>query len=294
MASPVTRQGGFVSERGAIPSAPPWYQTMSASTFSRLTWGMLAPTMHRVRLGEGALLAVNLSLIWYRAPGIVTGMSAAVISVLTLALLYAYNDLYDAPGDRRNPKKDQALVSLYLDERARCYTLTLALKVVTLGVTWLTLGVEVAAAVAGVFLVNIVYSHWMKGVPIVDVLWAGLWGGAYSLIAGPPARLFLVVTLMTAVCHLYQALGDRAADVENRITTTAVFSHALATGLLFVLSGLLFLGLRAPLGTPVALTAFFPFGFWLIVRRSHAGWLLTKLYYGAVWLAVLRYGSAIH
>jgi hypothetical protein len=40
----------------------------------------------------------------------------------------------------------------------------------------------------------------------------------------------LLVGLMTAVSHVFQTLGDRPVDDKNAVSTTAVFSPALATG----------------------------------------------------------------
>ena len=40
----------------------------------------------------------------------------------------------------------------------------------------------------------------------------------------------VLIGLMTAVCHLYQALDDRTADAANAITTTAVRSIARMVG----------------------------------------------------------------
>jgi len=92
---------------------------------------------------------------------------------------------------------------------------------------------------------------------------------------------------MTAVCHLFQALGDRSADAQNRITTTAVFSSNASAAVLFVLCAMVAVMLRAPLGSVLALSAFIPLALFFSLRNTHVGWMLTKVYYGVAWLLVL-------
>src|SRR5262249_9009992 len=76
-----------------------------------LMWALVAPTSHRMRMGEGALLAINLSLLVYQPAPMLARIMGAVVSVLTIGLMYVFNDLHDAEPDRHNPKKDQRLVA---------------------------------------------------------------------------------------------------------------------------------------------------------------------------------------
>jgi len=257
-----------------------------------LVWAFAAPTLHRILLGEGALLAVNLSVLWCQSSAAATRLGTAVVSILTLGLMYAFNDLYDVEGDRHNPKKDQRLVAVYLQHQRLCYLLLFALKVATIALAVGMLGGRVAAAVLVVFLVNIFYSTCVKGVPIIDVVVAGLWGGAYFALVSDSPRLILLVTLMTAVCHLYQALGDKSADAQNNIRTTAVASPALAVPMFAVLSALVFVILQPLLGTAVAATAFIPAVLAVLLPAPHTAWLVSKVYYGGIWLVLLRLVTA--
>src|SRR5438477_58154 len=92
---------------------------------------------------------------------------------------------------------------------------------------------------------------------------------------------------MTAVCHLLQALGDRGPDAANGIRTTAVQSPALARYVVIALSLLLFVGLRDPVGTGVALTALTPVAIFFTMRTPATGWIATKVYFAVVWLYLL-------
>src|SRR5512145_91156 len=242
-------------------------------------WGVLGPTIQRLRLGEGVLLAINLSIIWCLAPSFGWGVAAAAVSTLALAAMYAFNDLHDAEEDRRNPRKDQVLVDIYVEHRAAFYGLVFAMKVVTVALAWVTLGAGAAGAALSVLLVNMAYSLLLKGVPIIDAVWAGLWGGCYAAIVWPSWRLGTLVALMTGVCHLFQVMGDRKADAENHITTTAVFSDGLTGGLLFAFSAGICLMLWGPFGGLLALSAFVPFVLWLVMTKSYPAWLLTKAYF---------------
>ena len=80
---------------------------------------------------------------------------------------------------------------------------------------------------------------------------------------------------------------DRVPDAANGIRTTAVRSPILAGNVLIVLSLLVFLTLRAPLGAAGALTAFTPLALFFAVRNPGTAWLLTKAYFGVVWLYLL-------
>src|SRR5689334_941395 len=73
------------------------------STVWAVAWAGLASTLYRLRRGEGALLAINLSLVVYQGLSLPRSLAQAVVSVLALLLMYAFNDLYDAPTDSINP-----------------------------------------------------------------------------------------------------------------------------------------------------------------------------------------------
>ena len=267
--------------------------TTTGSPIPLIAWAMAASTYHRIWLGEGVLIAINVSILFYRAVGLADLVAGTLVSVLALGVMYAYNDVYDAESDRQNPKKDQRQVSVYIDYRQTCYRTIFGASVATIALAWVLIGQASAMATAIVLAVNYVYSRALKGVPFVDVAWCGIWGAAFAAVVLPPADLMIMVGLMTAVCHLYQALGDRLADAQNRITTTAVFSSAGSASVLFVLSAMIGMLLRGPLGDLFALSAMLPFALFFLMRNTHLAWILTKLYYGVVWLSVLGQGNAL-
>ena len=279
------------SAYGATDRTVPFPST-GPSVLTTLSWAVMASILHRIRRGEGALLAVNLSLILHQSRAAGRGLVQAVVSVLAIVAMYAFNDLYDAPGDWNNPKKDPALIAVYVEHRSASVVAISLLKLAALVVAFVTLGPLAAGAVLGVLTVNVVYSVAFKGVPVADVAWVWLWGLLYASIVAAPAPLLVLVGLMTAVCHLFQTLDDRVPDAANGIRTTAVRSPVLARNVLIVLSLLLSLSLRAPLGAAAALTAFTPLALFFAVRSSGTAWLLTKAYFGVVWLYLLGFSGA--
>src|SRR5678816_483394 len=186
-----------------------------------------------------ALIAWAMAASTYRRVGLADLIAGTVVSVLVLGVMYAFNDAYDAVADRHNPKKDQRQVSVYIDYRRPSYRLLFAAHILTVMLAWALLGPTSATATATVLAVNFIYSTALKGVPIVDVAWCGVWGAAFAAVVLGSADLMILTGLMTGMSHLYQALGDRSADAQNRITTTAVFSSVLSAAVLFVLCAMI-------------------------------------------------------
>jgi 4-hydroxybenzoate polyprenyltransferase len=257
------------------------------ATASTLTRAFSASTLNRIYRGEGGLLAINLSWIAWETGGTAAGIVPAIVSILAMVAMYALNDLYDAPMDARNPKKDPALVGSYLQHQRAATMALLGMKLGTLALAWLALGPRAALAVGGVMVVNLVYSVVLKGVPVIDVIWCGLWGAAYAAIVTAAPLPLALVGVMTGVCHLYQALDDRVADAANAITTTAVRSMSLSRIVLVALSIALGAVLLPLLGPIWAASAAVPLAIYAATPTAHTGWLLTKVYFGIVWLSVL-------
>lgn len=287
-------------------TAAPWQETQQplAASSSRdavpesvgsprvLLWAGCASTLHRIRRGEGALLAINLSLVLVLGVSPEQGVTAALVSVLGLVLMYALNDLWDAPADLHNPKKDRFLVAAYLAHPRVSLVGIGGLSLLTIGLAWAVLGPRAAGFVAAVMLVNLVYSAVLKGVPVVDVGWCGLWGGLYAAIVTDSTPLIACVALMTAVCHLYQTLDDRSSDARNGIVTTAVRSPVLSLAVLTALSGLLVVALHGLLGPLWALGGLAPLLCFFVGGSPGRAWLLTKGCFGVVWLALLGLARA--
>lgn len=278
----------FAPTATAAPSVAP-----QANVLVALGWGVANSTWHRIRRGEGALLAINLSLIAAHGEAFsVRGAAQALVSVLAILVMYAFNDIYDAPADWNNPKKDRALIAIWVEHRHAGVIVTLLLKLVTLAVALVLLGPAATAAVAAVMIVNVVYSTMLKGVPVADVLAVWVWGSLYAAIVGASALLVFLVGLMTGICHLFQALDDRTPDAANGIETTAVRSVTLSRNVLVLLTVLLAATLAGPLGWIGAASAVMPLVIFFVVADAGVGWLLTKAYFAVAWLWILGSSGA--
>ena len=205
-----------------------------------------------------------------------------------LAVLYAYNDLQDAPDDVRNPKKNQQLVRTLHEGRRRLFPWLYGWMLGLVAVAGLLVDAQTALLAAALFAVNALYSHLLKGQPILDLLVVGAWGGLYAALAAPPWRIALAVGLMTSVMHVFPTLVDRDVDAANHVRTTAVVSRYGATAALVLAGAALFVALLPLLGPALALSAFLPLALRLLVRRTGAAWMLSRLYCAVTLIAALR------
>jgi 4-hydroxybenzoate polyprenyltransferase len=294
-ASEAAQQEAYLPPRFAPAHPFPAVASESAlatrsGALAALSWALLASTGHRVRRGEGALLAINLSLILHHGDSPMRGCAQALVSTLAILVMYAFNDLYDAPVDSNNPKKDHRLIAIWMEHRRVGVLVTFLLKIATLILALVALGPAATAAVAAVMIVNVVYSTMLKGVPVADVVAVAVWGALYASIVGAAPTLVVVVGLMTAICHVFQVLDDREPDAANGIVTTAVRSATLSRDVLIVLSIALVVMVLPPFGRAGALTAMTPVAIYFLIGNPGTGWLLTKAYFAVMWLALL--GSA--
>lgn len=253
-----------------------------------LGFAVAASVVHRLRRGECALLAINLSLIaWHGDALAAHGVAQALVSLLAILVMYAFNDLHDAPVDWQNPKKDRAVVRAWMEHRGAGVVATFALKLATLALAWASLGTGPTLAVAAVMTVNVLYSTLLKGVPVADIAAVWVWGALYAAIVDASVPIAFLVGVMTGICHLFQALDDRVPDAASGITTTAVRSAALSQNVLIVLTVVLFGALHGFFGLAVACTACVPLALHFAIADAGVGWLLTKAYFAVVWLALL-------
>ncbi len=273
-----------------LAAAPP---SASRLGLADVAWANLAPLLNRLRHGEGALLAVNLSIALSARPDARRLLAHVLVSTVVLALLYLLNDVQDCRHDLSDAGKDRAFASFCVRHREALARLLVLEQAGAIVLALALLGGRSAVAVAAVFLVNLAYSAVFKGRPAVDVLWVALWGACYAMVPGVelPARVLALVGVMTSICHVFQITRDRPVDDANRVRTSAVAIPWLPTMQLAV--GCLAMGLiLAPiLGPAAAATAAVPLVLRFAVRSNQAAWLLSKTYYGAIWLLVLR---AIH
>jgi 4-hydroxybenzoate polyprenyltransferase len=255
--------------------------------------GVVAPTLSRFRRAEGGLLAINASLILVHGAPPWRMALELLVSAVVLALAYAYNDVHDCAVDVDNPKKDRRLMLFLCAHRAPILRALWLISAAAVAAAYALLGGASAAAVAAALLINAVYSHFLKRVAVIDVLWIGLGGGVYVLTPGIPVdpRVALLVFVMTGASHVFQTLGDQIVDRQNRIRTTAVLSPRLARVLLVAFCAAGVWVVEPAFGFGVALTAFIPFAAHLLIADAERAWLVSKAYFAVLWLALLFHGG---
>lgn len=255
-----------------------------------LLFAMGQPLVERFRLGEGALLAVNMSYAAIHPPRGGAGfLLVALVSSLVLAAMYLLNDLVDVDADRSDPKKNPALVALLIDNR-RFLVGVLALQHAAYPLlAWWCLGGAPAVAVTIVLGLNLAYSLGLKRVPVLDTVWVGAWGAAFAAIAISDLLLLAAVGAMTGISHLFQVYADRDVDRENRVRTTAVSSPGLYWPLLAAWCGLLaaILWLWAGWGPATGIVAVVPLAARIWRAEPRVAWLASKLAFGLIWLKLL-------
>lgn len=268
------------------PKVPPSPAALEATPLSFL-YMTLAPLWERFLLGEGALLAVNAALLWFRRDQLESPVTHLVLSVLSLMLLYAFNDHHDAASDRRNPKKNQVLVSEYLRWGESYLWFLLASKALIVTLAYLTIGPTVALVTAALMVVNAAYSLVIKGIPFFDIAVVGLWGALFAGLASAPLYLCAFVGVMTAIMHIYQISVDLEVDRSNEIRTTAVFGSGTTTSMLALTLVALYFVTLPRFGPLWSATAFLPLLFRLAIPRPTWGWAMSRGYCAVALLALL-------
>jgi hypothetical protein len=254
-----------------------------------LAWASVFPLAHRLRRGEGLLLPINLSLVFLAEHEPRRLAAQVLISTAVLALLYLLNDVHDCHDDANDPAKDRAFVGLCATHRATLFRALFLEKIAVVLLALLVLGPGSASAAAAVFAVNLGYSFAVKRIAILDVPFVALWGALYALVPGVdvPIGLIALVGVMTAVCHVFQITRDREVDLSNRVRTSAAVSRVLPELQLACLCAAMGFLLYHLAGPAAAASAPAPLLFRRVAPGNALAWLLSKSYFGAIWIAAL-------
>jgi 4-hydroxybenzoate polyprenyltransferase len=245
-----------------------------------------APLGERLRLGEGLLLAVNAAVLWLGPADLASALIRFAVSAAVLATAYSVNDFVDAEADRSNPKKSARLVALLLVDRAAFARVLVGVHAGLVLVAGVAVSPAAAASVAGMLLVNLVYSRWAKGTPGLDLAVVALWGGLFTAIAAAPAGVCALVGALTVLMHAFQMQVDVDVDAGNAVRTTAVAARrplALVAGACLLVAGVVYF----LLGPAAALTAAVPLAAQIGLRRPQAAWACSRAFAAVVLLLVL-------
>ena len=278
---------------GPLPVRTAYGQHAAVSWMPRLRRvanALVAPLHQRVRRGEGGLFLVNaaLALQWHPVG---EGLGLAAISLGCLLALYLFNDVVDARDDQHNPKKNRFLAAMYSRNRSTFFGVWVLLTgLVIAPAAWLD--ARAAAAVLAVTLVNVTYSLLCKKVPLLDVVWVGLWGGVYASIVTSSPAWILMVAAMTAVCQIYQTCEDRGADARNGVATSATLAAPVLSLLQAGLAGVLVVTAWSVESGTAAVAFAGLFAYWLAWRdQPRTPWILAKAHFSVVCAYLLLRGS---
>ena len=128
---------------------------------------------------------------------------AAVAFALVSSAVYIFNDLRDAPQDRLHPIKCRRPIASGLVRPGPALGLAAVLLAVGLGGAW-RLGVDLLAVIGGYFGLQVLYSLWLKRIPLLDVIVIAL-GFVLRALAGAVA-IHVPISPWLLLCALLLAL----------------------------------------------------------------------------------------
>ncbi len=260
-----------------------------------MKWSFLAPyysLKYRLQRAEGGLLFVVLALLlkefYSNNISLTTLLLQFCICLICLMLVYAYNDIIDIPNDLNDPGKKQAYSRNLKDNAKLAHYLVLLQKISVIVFCFFVARNSFLYVV--LFLVlNIGYSLFLKRIPFLDVLSVGAMGGLFILISKPNLALpiFLIISCVTAISHIFQISRDISSDRKNKIITLFVFSNKLTIITLLALCGLLGYLCFSIDKMLLSITAFIPLVLFLTIKKVDLSWVCFKIYFAIVWVVIL-------
>ena len=244
----------------------------------------------RLVRGEGALLGLNALLLYQYDPVKEKFTAKLLISLIALALMYALNDIHDAPFDTRDTGRRNAWTAALLKRQKSAYMIhgLSLLAFIAICIYFFSFN---PAFLLTAFAVSTAYNIWGKGKPGIDYLLVFLWGPTFCFIfcREIPLPLALNVGLMLLMNHTFQMSRDQEIDFRNDIRTainqwgktSAYVYYAAALG---VFACFLWSSRILP-----ALVSTVPFFIPSTLGFSRKGWLFAKVFQAASWLLIVPF-----
>jgi len=156
-------------------------------------------------------------------------LAGAVVFCLLSSSVYVFNDLFDIQADRQHPvKKNRPIASGRIPVHVG---LIAGLSLTFVSIVW-AFYLSKSFFVIGIlyFLINLLYSNWLKHIPILDVLIIAS-GFVFRVAAGVSLiqveRFSPWLYVVTTLLALYLGFGKRRAELvllaNNAINHRAVF-----------------------------------------------------------------------
>jgi len=162
-----------------------------------------------------AALVFDRQLRFDNLPAVLRTMAGFLIFCLLSGVVYIINDILDAEADRQHPDKRNRPIASGTLPVSLAWTAAVGLIIILIPISYL-LSPGFALVAISYFILNLVYSKWLKHVPLLDVFSIAL-GFVLRVAAGVTlihvARfspwLYVVITLGA----LYIGFGKRRAEL---------------------------------------------------------------------------------
>ena len=246
----------------------------------------------RLSKREGGNLVTSTTLALALALPIGDVAYRLVFGILLNLFVYLLNDCFDVRIDLVASGRD-AERTRYLHEHIRVGWAVVFVLGASLAVLGAAHSVGLLVAVAANAVLIILYSRWLKRLPVVDVLAMAGWGVAMAMVGFPLDsdvgwRVAGRLGILCAVTEGIQIVRDASSDRRAGLRTTAVVLGVgptvwLARGLILTAAGYTFLMLNSIVAAALLPALIVP----LDESRAIRSWDRFRLIFGAAWIALL-------
>ena len=246
----------------------------------------------RLSKREGGNLATSTTMALALALPIGDVAFRLVFGIVLNLFVYLLNDCIDVRIDLVASGRDVERTR-FLHEHIRVgWTV-----VFVLGASLAVLGAAHSAGLLVAFLVNavliVLYSRWLKRLPVVDILAMAGWGVGMAMVGFPLDshagwRFAGLLGILCAVTEVIQTVRDASSDRRAGLRTTAVMLGAgptvwLARGLILTAAAYTFLVLDSIVAAALLPALIVP----LDEERAVRTWDRLRIIFAIVWLALL-------
>jgi len=249
--------------------------------------------VYRIQRREAANLLATMSLLFFRGATVTEFVLRTTSAALLNLFIYLFNDLCDVELDLKAPSKDRAKTTFLFEHRQAAKVALGVLFFVLFAMALFGGRILLYALFVNVGL-DLLYSLWLKRVPLVDIVLTAMWGFSMTLCGvlerDIPHALLLAgyLGLVSACFEVIQVIRDEPSDRQAGLRTTGTVLGVKGATWLFRMLALgtgayAVGGLGSVAGYALVLGVVLP----LDPERASRSWDLARGLFGAVWLALL-------
>ncbi|HRP69954.1 MAG TPA: UbiA family prenyltransferase [Turneriella sp.] len=241
-----------------------------------------------MRKGEGALLPLVLFLIYVFDFDRTSFFIHALVGFVALALMYALNDIHDAPFDLHDEVRKSAWVEALAQKQKVAYIIHALQLAFFIGVLIFYLKMT-PLIVAAAFTISTAYNLWGKKIRFLGDILVLFWGPTFTLLLSVKIPIFLVANtgFMLLMGHTFQMARDSHADAKNDIRTTWVVAPRWAVVIFYIIciAAQLCFAFGGFYAAAFAVTSFYLVP--LFGGYTQKSWLILKFLQASSWLLIL-------